>query len=119
MEFNAEYRFFIMNLFSGGMKFNGAVFTDAGNIWLAKPNANTPGAEINLSTLPQEIAADFGIGARFDIASFFTVRFDLAMPIKQPYIMNNNGWILDKVAPFDAGWRSNNLVFNLSIGYPF
>jgi outer membrane protein assembly factor BamA len=119
LEFNGEYRFFIINLLSGSIKCNGAFFTDAGNIWLAKPNPNTPGADFNFNSLAQDIAADLGTGIRFDIASFFTVRFDFAIPIKQPYSMSNNGWILNKIAPFDSNWRSNNLVFNLSIGYPF
>ncbi len=119
LEWNGEYRFFIVNMFSGSLKFNGAFFADAGNIWLAKNDPQQPGAQFALNTLGQDIAADVGTGARFDIASIFTLRLDFAMPVKKPYVLTNYGWVFNQIAPLDPSWRANNIILNLSIGYPF
>ncbi len=116
---NGEYRFPIAPLFAGALKMNGAIFADAGNIWLAKKDPNYPGGEIQLSTLGQDIAMDVGIGTRFDIASFLTFRVDVAMPVKKPNVLTNNGWVINDLFFYDSGWRANNLILNVSIGYPF
>lgn len=119
IEMNGEYRFPIAPLFAGALKMNGAIFADAGNIWLAKKDPNYPGGEIQLSTLGQDIAMDVGIGTRFDIASFLTFRVDVAMPVKKPNVLTNNGWVINDLFFYDSGWRANNLILNVSIGYPF
>lgn len=119
LELNGEYRFPILPLFAGSVKMNGALFADAGNIWLAKKDSTFINGEFDVTRLGHDIAMDVGAGARFEIASFITLRLDVAMPIKKPYIPDNGGWVLDKIAVFDPTWRANNLVVNLSIGYPF
>ncbi len=119
LEFNAEYRFPITPLFAGNVKLNGALFTDAGNIWLARKDSSTVGGEFDISKLGQDIAMDVGAGARFEIVSFLTLRFDVAIPVKKPYLPNNYGWVWDKIDFADPTWRANNVVVNLSIGYPF
>ena len=116
---NAEYRFPIAPLFAGAIKMNGVIFSDAGNIWLTKKDANYPGGEFELSTLGQDIAVDGGVGARFDIASFLTLRADVAVPLKKPNIYDNNGWVTKEVDFGNGTWRANNVIFNVSIGYPF
>lgn len=119
LEMNGEYRFPVMPLFAGAVKMNGAVFADAGNIWLTYADATVPGGEFTLGQLGSDIAMDVGIGARFEIASFLTIRFDLAMPVKQPNVLTNNGWVTDQINFKDKNWRSLNLIPNFSIGYPF
>ena len=119
LEMNGEYRFPITPLFAGAVKMNGALFADAGNIWLAKKDVNYPGGEFEFSTLGQDIAMDMGAGARFDIASFLTLRIDIAVPVKKPYVFTNNGWVFSDIDPGNSTWRSNNIIFNVSIGYPF
>lgn len=119
LEVNGEYRFPITPLFAGAVKMNGALFADAGNIWLARKVSDYPGGEFNFSTLAQTIAADIGAGARFDIASFLTFRLDLAMPIKKPYVLTDGGWVFKDINFGDPSWRARNLVLNVSIGYPF
>lgn len=118
LEASGEYRFFIANLFSGFVKFNGAIFADAGNIWLAKSDDAFRGGEFEFNTLGQDIAVNSGIGARFDV-SFLTLRLDMAMPMKEPYVPTNYGWVLNQIDFSSPSWRSNNIIFNLSIGYPF
>jgi outer membrane protein assembly factor BamA len=119
LEWNGEYRFPIAPLFAGAVKMNGAIFGDAGNIWLAKKDSTYAGGEFEFSTLGQDIAADIGAGARFDIESFLTLRLDIAMPVKKPYIHTNSGWVFDQIDPANSTWRANNIIFNISIGYPF
>jgi len=119
LELNGEYRFPITPLFAGAIKMNGALFFDAGNIWLTKKDVNYPGGEFELNTFGQDIAADAGIGARFDIASFLTVRTDVAIPVKEPYVGANYGWVTRQIDLYDPSWRANNVIFNISIGYPF
>jgi len=119
LEYNAEYRFPITPLFAGAVKMNGALFVDAGNIWLARKDTSYAGGNFDISTLGQDIAVDIGVGTRFDIASFLTLRVDVAMPVKDPYIHTNGGWVFDQINPYNSTWRANNIVFNVSIGYPF
>ncbi|GAA4470519.1 BamA/TamA family outer membrane protein [Nemorincola caseinilytica] len=119
LEANAEYRFPVMPLFAGAVKMNGALFADAGNIWLANPDTAYAGGELAMDKLGQDIAMDLGIGSRFEIASFLTVRVDMAIPVKKPYVHTNSGWVFKDIAPFDNGWRAENVVFSFSIGYPF
>ncbi|XZF15011.1 translocation and assembly module lipoprotein TamL [Chitinophagaceae bacterium MMS25-I14] len=119
LEANAEYRFPIVQLFSGAIKLNGAVFTDAGNIWLAKKSTEYPEGNLEWSTFGRDIAVSSGAGARLDIGGFFIIRFDLAFPIKKPYESDNGGWVLKEIAPYDKNWRNDNLILNIAIGYPF
>jgi hypothetical protein len=119
LEMNGEYRFPITPLFAGMVKMNGAVFADAGNIWLAKSDSTTRGGEFALSKLGQDVAVDIGAGSRFEIASFLTLRLDVAMPVKKPYIFTNGGWVFKDIDFSKSGWRAQNLIVNISIGYPF
>ena len=119
LEFNSEYRFPVSPLFAGLVKMNGALFMDAGNIWLTKKNIGYPGGEIELATLGQDIATDIGAGARFDIVSFLTLRLDVAVPVKKPYVPENNGWVFHQIDFGNSSWRSNNVTVNISLGYPF
>jgi outer membrane protein insertion porin family len=119
LEYNAEFRFPIAPLFAGAVKMNGALFFDAGNIWLTRKDTSYAGGDFELKILVQDIAADIGAGTRFDIASFLTLRIDVAMPVKKPYSPANGGWVFNQIDFYNSTWRSNNIIFNISIGYPF
>ena len=116
---NGEYRYDIVRMFSGALNLKGALFADAGNIWLANKSSDSPGGEFAFNKLGQDIAVDLGTGIRMDIAGFFLLRLDLAIPVKKPYVLTNGGWVFDKMAPFDGNWRANNMILNFAIGYPF
>jgi outer membrane protein assembly factor BamA len=111
LEASIEYRPEI----SGILK--GAIFVDAGNIWLLRSDPDRPGAEIG-SDFISEIAADFGVGLRFDF-SFFVLRADLAMPIRKPWYPEKHRWVFNEISLGSSDWRRENLVFNLAIDYPF
>lgn len=119
LEFNAEYRFAIVKLFSGGVSLNGAVFTDMGNIWLARKSDGLPGADFDFKNLYQDIALSSGAGIRLDLGGFLVVRFDWAFPLKKPYILDNHGWVIKDVDLGNPEWRRKNLNLNIAIGYPF
>jgi outer membrane protein insertion porin family len=112
LEGNLEYRFPIYSVFKG------AIFTDAGNIWLLREDTARPGGKFNINTFYKEIAVGSGFGIRID-ASYFVLRFDLAFPLRKAYPVNGNYWVLSAIKPGDPVWRKNNLVLNIGIGYPF
>ena len=107
-EANLEYRFTI----AGFLK--GAVFGDAGNIWLVNDDPQRPGGDLEWSHVLSELAVGAGLGLRFD-PEVIVVRLDLATPLRQPSLPEGDRWVFDDLQPriFD------NVVFNIAIGYPF
>ncbi|HQE11864.1 MAG TPA: BamA/TamA family outer membrane protein [Flavipsychrobacter sp.] len=118
LELNTEYRFDIVQLFYGVIKMKGALFADAGNIWLAKKTPGFDNGEFKFSKLGKELAVSAGVGLRFDLAGFFIFRADAAFPVKRPY-GSNNGWAFEDIALGSGTWRKNNIILNVAIGYPF
>ncbi|MCX6268217.1 MAG: BamA/TamA family outer membrane protein [Bacteroidetes bacterium] len=112
LEMNAEYRFTIYRFLKG------ALLTDAGNVWLLNSNPSTPGGQFSLSGFISEIAVGAGVGLRIDV-SFFILRFDLAMPLRKPWLEKNHRWVINQIDFGSPVWRSENLILNVAIGYPF
>jgi outer membrane protein insertion porin family len=110
-EMNTELRFPLVSIMQG------AVFVDAGNVWLFNDNPDKPGAKFSSNFL-SELAAGAGFGIRFDL-SFLVLRFDLAFPIRKPWLESSKRWVLNQVDFGSSEWRKENLIFNLAIGYPF
>ncbi len=111
LEFNTEYRGKIYRFI------NGALFMDAGNIWLLNEDENKPGSQFTKDFMNQ-IAVGVGAGLRFDF-SFLVLRTDLAFPIRKPYLADGQRWVINEINFGSGSWRSENLIFNLAIGYPF
>ncbi len=111
LEFSTEYRAQLYNFIKG------AVFIDAGNIWLMNENPNKPGARFSGDFL-NELAVGTGVGLRFDF-SFLVLRTDFAFPIRKPYLPDGQRWVLEDVNFGSGNWRKENLIFNFAIGYPF
>jgi outer membrane protein insertion porin family len=110
LETNLEYRFPIYKIVKG------AVFADAGNIWVFHDPAT--GETFNFNKVLSEFAVGTGFGIRFD-ASFFILRFDLAIPLRKPWLSEGERWVADEIQLGSGKWRGDNLLFNIAIGYPF
>jgi hemolysin activation/secretion protein len=111
LELNTEYR---PNI-SGPLY--GALFIDAGNIWLKKENPDKPDSKFGPNFL-SELAAGAGAGIRLDI-QLFVIRLDIAVPIRKPWETQGQRWVLNQINFRDANWRRENIIYNLAIGYPF
>jgi outer membrane protein assembly factor BamA len=112
LEMNTEYRAKIAGIL------HGAVFVDAGNIWLYNENASRPGGKFT-KNFWKELAVGGGVGLRFDIAGIFMLRFDAGIPFRQPWLPENQRWIIKKIDIWDPVWRKENIVYNLAVGLPF
>lgn len=106
LEGNIEYRFKI------GYRLNGAIFLDAGNVWLLRNDPKRPGGEFKLKGLWKEIALGTGFGLRYDI-SYIVLRADLGIALHTPY---KNP---DKHGYYNISKFKDGLAFHLAIGYPF
>jgi outer membrane protein assembly factor BamA len=98
LEGNLEYR---QDLFP---YVKGALFVDAGNIWLVNSDPDRPGGQFNASTFLNQLAVGAGAGLRIDV-QFFVIRFDYAIPLRANYGTPTSD---------DKSGR-----LNLAIGYPF
>ncbi len=111
LEFNTELRPRI----SGPLY--GALFFDAGNVWLYNDSVWTGKSQAQFtSKFLSQLAAGAGVGIRLDI-ELFVIRLDAAVPLRKPW--ESNPWVMSQVDFKDKFWRRENIVFNFAIGYPF
>ena len=142
IEGNLEYR---QDLFP---YVKGAVFIDAGNIWLVNPdparatfvsNGNTTengvengvpdgkNGQFQFNTFFKELAVGAGVGLRIDV-QFFVIRLDAAVPIRYPYANEDIRARRNPDVPVPPGLENfykksdiglDGLRLNIGIGYPF
>ena len=109
LEANAEYRRHLFGSCSG------AVFLDAGNVWLLRPDLARPGAAVSeagsVGNFLNQVAVGTGAGLRYDL-SFLVVRFDVGVGLHLPYKTKRSGW-------YNIPHFRDALGFHLAIGYPF
>jgi outer membrane protein insertion porin family len=111
LEGNIEHRFDLSKTIKT------AVFVDAGNIWLINEDTRT-GGQFEKEDFIKELAVGTGAGLRFDF-NFFVLRFDLAFPVRKPWLPDGHRWVLDDIKLGSSSWRRENLILNIAIGYPF
>ena len=104
-EFNAEYRFKLI------ADLHGAIFADAGNIWLLKKDPERPGGELTLDKFADQIALNTGFGFRYDL-EFLVLRVDFGLGLHAPYKTKRDGYF--NLHPFRDGF-----AWHFAIGYPF
>lgn len=128
MEANLEYRFDLIDYLEG------AIFLDAGNIWLLEPDELRPGGDFELDEFISEIGIGGGMGLRLDF-DYFLLRFDMGMQFKDPSLTKGERWLFQPKDDYNAAIDAYNaeqaegsatlsqygprLNFNLGIGYPF
>ena len=104
LSLNLEYRFNIFN------SLNGALFTDAGNIWNVSDNVEDEKLKFKGEKSFQEIALGTGFGLRYDFG-FFVIRGDLGFKAYNPAKEYSQRWLKDM--------NLSKTVFNIGINYPF
>ena len=100
---NIEYRFPINKMFEG------AVFTDAGNIWSIKDNGI--GDQFKFNKFIPQMGLGSGVGLRINVA-YIIVRFDFAYKMYDPNLPKGERWVINNIKPLQP-------TINFSIGYPF
>lgn len=111
LEANAEIRPKLFSIVEG------ALFVDAGNIWLLHSNKYVPGGAFGKNFINQ-IAADAGFGLRFNL-SVLILRTDIGFPIIKPSLPAGQHIVINQIDFGSSKWIGQNLIFNLAIGYPF
>lgn len=106
LEMNAEYRYKMISILEG------AIFADAGNIWMLKKSTNKPEEQFS-NKFYKQIALGAGLGLRLNF-DYFIIRFDAASKLYDPSKDENKRWV---IARERYGW--NKINFNFAIGYPF
>lgn len=105
LEANLEYRFPLFG------DLYGALFVDAGNVWLMKKDDSRPGGEFKLKTFAKQIALNSGWGVRYDL-EFMVLRLDFGVAIHAPYDTGKSGYY--NIRKFSEGF-----AWHFAIGYPF
>ncbi len=115
LEMNTELRLKFNNILEG------AIFLDAGNIWLYNKDTSTisprPGVQFTKDFM-NDLAVGTGVGLRFNL-TILLLRLDLGIPLREPWLPIGQRWIIDQMDFGSKEWRRKNLVLNLAIGYPF
>ena len=89
--------------------FEGAVFTDAGNIWSLKDNGL--GDQFKFGKFLSQMGVGSGFGLRINVA-YITLRLDLAYKIYDPNQPTGDRWRFSKIQPLKP-------TLNFAFGYPF
>ena len=124
IEANVEYRFPMISYLKG------ALFADAGNVWLLPISGDQdlgPAEALRreqgvfqVDRFLSQTALGAGLGLRLDV-DFFVLRLDIATPLRRPDRPAGERWVLDEMQPFYWPWLSDrdNLRLVVAIGYPF
>ena len=90
---------------------SGALFIDAGNVWLLRDDTSRPGAQFRWDSFGRDIALGTGLGLRYNL-SVLLLRCDVGVPLHIPYDTGKRGYY--NVPHFMQG-----LCFHIGVGYPF
>lgn len=105
LEANVEYRFRIV------ADLHGAIFLDAGNVWLLREDVNRPHGKFTWKEFPEQIALGTGVGLRYDM-DFLVFRLDWGIALHDPYKTEKSGYY--NIPSFKDG-----TALHFAIGYPF
>ncbi|MEQ9262606.1 MAG: BamA/TamA family outer membrane protein [Owenweeksia sp.] len=103
--FSSEFRFPMFSFVKG------AVFVDAGNIWL-NGGLEDEETDFKFEDFLNQMAIGAGFGLRLDF-NFFLLRFDVASKVRDPGLIGRGSpWVIDDQPLL-------NLTYNIALGYPF
>lgn len=89
--------------------YEGAIFTDAGNIWSLKDNGFND--QFKFSKFISQVGVGSGVGLRVNVA-YITLRVDLAYKIYDPNKPHGDRWRFNDFNPLKP-------TLNIAFGYPF
>ena len=101
---NFEYRFKMFG------RFNGALFTDIGNIWNLLDDTDDSSRKFNGFKDLSELAIGSGFGLRYD-SGLFVFRLDMGLKTYNPALVKSRRWFKD--------FSLKKGVFNIGLNYPF
>ena len=101
---NFEYRFKMFG------RFNGALFSDIGNIWNLLDDTEDKSRKFNGFEDLSELAIGSGFGLRYD-SGLFVFRLDVGLKTYNPAQEKNRRWLKD--------FNLKKAVFNIGLNYPF
>ena len=107
LDLSLEYR---MHMF---WKLDGAVFVDAGNIWIMYDYSDQPGGVFLWNEFYKQIAASYGLGIRLDL-NFLVLRLDAAMKAVNP--VHAEGPLR---YPIVHPRFKRDFAWHFAVGYPF
>jgi len=100
---NIEYRIPFTSMYEG------AIFTDIGNVWNTEDNGFDD--QFKFNRFIKEMGIGSGVGLRVNIA-YITLRLDLAYKIYDPNQIETERWRFSKIQPLKP-------TLNIAFGYPF
>tara|TARA_Y100001970_G_scaffold36563_2_gene45171 strand:- start:7443 stop:9860 length:2418 start_codon:yes stop_codon:yes gene_type:complete len=101
---NFEYRFKMLG------RFNGALFTDIGNIWNLLDDTDDSSRKFDGFKDLNELAIGSGFGLRYD-SGLFVFRLDMGLKTYNPALTKERRWFKD--------FSLKKAVFNIGLNYPF
>ena len=111
LEANLEYRFPLF------WKLEGALFAEAGNIWMlshsAFPEWDNEWEFFHFSDFYKSLAADWGLGLRVNL-DFILLRLDAGVKVHDPSRPEGQRWIGS-----DQWLQRNGFAIHFGVGYPF
>lgn len=105
MEANIEYRPRLVG------HLYGAIFLDAGNVWLLRKDNDRPDSQLKLSSFLNQVALGTGVGLRYDL-DYLILRLDCGIGLHAPYATQKKGY-------YNIPTFGNSLGVHFAIGYPF
>lgn len=109
LEMNLEFRRYLTQ------SLELALFLDAGNVWLLRPDKERPGGALSevqgIGDLLNQMAVGTGLGLRYDM-TYLLIRLDAGIGLHLPYDTGRKGWY--NIPKFSDGFG-----LHLAIGYPF
>ena len=122
LEGNVEYRFDLLGFLDG------ALFVDAGNIWLMNEDSLRPGSKFEANKFLSQIAIGAGFGIRLDL-DYFLIRLDIAYPLKNPSLVDGERWFFQPKDEYNSYINTiqnkaqlpslYSPQINIGIGFPF
>lgn len=92
LDMSVEMRFPLVSYFDG------AVFVDAGNVWLLYKDENRLNANFDIRRFYKELGISYGFGLRLDL-DFFILRLDLGYKLYSPFKLDDGTHLYKGIFP--------------------